>query len=342
MKYSCNSKIFIGFIFIISNLLFSCKNTEDEIVSLSVEKIFIEKFEDDIFSIQESDFKYKDSVLSKKYFPFYQYFISHIVYLGQPIDSSKNLLLDFINDKDIKFTYQETKKLFTDKDRDNLEQSIYRLHQHIRYYFPNKSLPKRYLTLISGFNYQIIYPDSSDIIGISLDMYLGSNHIVYKWLQWPQYRVKQLQKEFIPVDIAKAWLFTHYPYGKYTNLLENMMYYGKIIYALKKLLPDVHDTLIFSYSQKQMQYCKKYEKNLWAYFLEENRLYDNSPKTLTSYLNDGPFTAAISKECPPRIGMYMAYKIVESYMNNNSDMTLHQLMEENNAQKILQQSRYKP
>jgi hypothetical protein len=77
---------------------------------------------------------------------------------------------------------------------------------------------------------------------------------------------------------------------------------------------QTHDTLIFSYSQKQLQYCKKYEKNLWAYFLEENKWYDNSPKVLSQFLNDGPFTAAISKECPPRIAMYLAYKIVDSYM----------------------------
>jgi hypothetical protein len=263
------------------------------------------------------------------------------VYIGQPADTSNRLLLRFVEDKDIRFTYEETKKTFTEEYIHRLENDIYKLHQHIRYYFPDKPLPKRYLLFISGFNYQIVYPENSDMMGISTDMYLGSHHVVYEWLQWPKYRVKQLQKEFIPADIAKAWLFTHYPYGKYNNLLEHMMYYGKIIYVLKKLLPDMHDTLIFSYSKKQLDYCKKYEKNLWGYFTEENRLYDNSPKSISVYLNDGPFTSAISKDCPPRIAMYIAYRILESYMRRN-DISLPQLMEENDAQKILQQSKYKP
>ncbi|GAB4200443.1 MAG: hypothetical protein Fur0023_03820 [Bacteroidia bacterium] len=341
MKYICKNKIVATSAAVLVLLLFACKDIEKEIAAISVEKIKIEKFDDDIFSVNQDNLKQKDSLFAKKYFPFYQYFISNIIYTGQQPDTSKNLLLTFVTDKDIIYTYKETKKVFTENEIKKLESDIYKLHQHLRYYFPDKPLPKRYLLFISGFNYQIVYPENSDIIGISADMYLGSKHQVYEWLQWPQYRVKQLQKEFIPADIAKAWLFTHYPYGKYNNLLENMMYYGKIIYALKKLLPDMHDTLILSYSQKQLEYCKKYEKNLWAYFTEDNRLYDNSPKTISVYLNDGPFTSAISKECPPRIAMYVAYRIVDSYMRQN-EVTLPQLMEENDAQKILRQSKYKP
>lgn len=321
--------------------ILSCTNEEKSIESIRVEEIKIERFEDDIFSVQKNTLKEKDSLLSKKYFPFYQYYLKEIIYFRKEMDSAHALLLEFVNDKDIRYTYNETKKLFTEKELQGLEKEIYKLHQHIRYYFPDKQLPKRYLTFISGFNYQIVYPERTDIIGISLDMYLGSKHPVYQWLQWPQYRVKQLQKEYIPVDIARAWLFTHFPTGKYNHLLEYMMYYGKIIYALKKLLPNAHDTLVFAYSQKQLAYCRKFEKNLWTFFLEENKLYDNSPKIISMYLNDGPFTAAISKECPPRIGMFIGYKIVESFMKKN-DLNLPQLFAETNAQKILQLSKYKP
>lgn len=341
MKYIYQNKIFIRVILIQIIFLFSCKNTEEKISEISVEPIHIEAFEDEFFAVDSLHFKYYDSLFSKKYFPFYQYYISDIIYYKQEIDSSKQLILKFINDKDIRYVYQETKKVFTPEFRKHLENEIIKIHQHLKYYFPDKQLPKRYLTFISGFNFQIVYPEHSDIIGISTDMYLGSQHQVYQWLQWPRYRVNQLNKEYIPVDIVKAWLFNHYPYGKYNNLLEHMMYYGKVLYALKQILPETHDTLIFSYSKKQMEYCKKYERNLWGYFTEENRLYDNSPKSITVYLNDGPFTAAISKECPPRIGMYIAYRIVESYMKKN-EVSLNQLMEEPNAQKILQQSKYRP
>lgn len=323
-------------------LLSSCQNTEKEILSIKTSPIQIENFETEIFSINAQNLKQKDSLLSKKYYPFYQYFIQDIVYYKHPIDSSKKMLLEFVNDKDMQYTYKEAEKIFPDKIRTELEKNIHKLHQHLVYYFPNYPIPKKYLTFISGFNYQILYPEKTDIIGIGLDMYLGKNHQVYQWLQWPRYRINQLQKEYIIVDIAKAWLFNNFPPGQYNNLLENMMYYGKILYALKKLLPDTHDTLIFSYTQKQLNYCTKYEKNLWAYFIEENKLYSNSPKIISAFLNDGPFTAAISKECPPRIAMYLAYKIIKSYAKHHSDITLEQIFHEQDAQKILSLSKYKP
>jgi len=40
--------------------------------------------------------------------------------------------------------------------------------------------------------------------------------------------------------------------------------------------------------------------------------------------------------------MYLAYKIVNSYMNKKKNITLDQLLREENAQKILQESKYKP
>ncbi|GIV26496.1 MAG: hypothetical protein KatS3mg027_0310 [Bacteroidia bacterium] len=345
MKYILNIKTFfiVNLLVIYTTLFFltSCSNQEQQIENINIERIAIENFDDEIFSINENNLIKKDSLFSTKYFPFYQYYLKEIIYFRQEMDSSHRLILDFVNDKDIKYTYLETKKVFTPHVKQWLEEEIVKLHKHIRYYFPEKPLPKRYLFFISGFNFQIVYPENTDIIGIATDMYLGYNHQVYQWLQWPQYRIKQLQKEFIPVDIAKAWLFNNFPPDKYNNLLEHIIYYGKIIYALKHLTPHIHDTLIFSYSLKQWNYCKKYEKNLWAYFLEENKLYDNSPKTLSAYLNDGPFTAAISKECPPRIGMFVGYKIVESFMKKN-DVNLQQLFNETNAQKILQLSKYKP
>lgn len=323
-------------------LLVSCHNVEKDILAIKTTPIKIENFEKDLFSIQPKNLRQKDSLLSKKYYPFYQYFIQDIVYYRSPIDSAKRMIVEFVHDKDMRYAYEEAEKVFSSQVRSELEKDIYKLHQHLIYYFPNYPVPKRYLTFISGFNYQILFPEKTDIVGIGIDMYLGKNHPVYQWLQWPKYRVNQLQKEYICVDIAKSWLFNYFPPAEYNNLLENMMYYGKILYALKKILPDMHDTLIFGYTQKQLEYCKKYEKNLWSYFLEDNKLYSNSPKVISVLLNDGPFTAAISKECPPRIAMYIAYRILNAYMEKFPDVSLEQLFHEENAQKILTQSRYKP
>jgi hypothetical protein len=91
-----------------------------------------------------------------------------------------------------------------------------------------------------------------------------------------------------------------------------------------------------------MKYCKTFEKNLWGFFAKDNKLYENDIKLVTEYTNDGPFTGSISKECPPRIIMWLGWQIVKSYMEHNEKVTLEELMNEKDPQKILAKSKYKP
>jgi len=63
---------------------------------------------------------------------------------------------------------------------------------------------------------------------------------------------------------------------------------------------------------------------------------------LTSYLNDGPFTAEISQESPGRLGTWIGWRISQSYMEHNENATLQQLIENSDAQEILEKSFYRP
>ena len=63
---------------------------------------------------------------------------------------------------------------------------------------------------------------------------------------------------------------------------------------------------------------------------------------LTCYLNDGPFTAEVSQDAPGRLGVWLGWRIVESYMEHNEEVSLQELLAEGDAQKILELSFYKP
>jgi hypothetical protein len=108
------------------------------------------------------------------------------------------------------------------------------------------------------------------------------------------------------------------------------------------LLPQVQDSIKMGYTTDQMSYCYKNEKNLWGFFAKDNKLYDNDLKLVSEFTSDGPFTRAISKECPPRIAMWLGKQIVKSYMEHNNNVTLEDLMNEKDMQKILLKSKYKP
>jgi uncharacterized protein YjaZ len=71
-------------------------------------------------------------------------------------------------------------------------------------------------------------------------------------------------------------------------------------------------------------------------------LYKNDLKEVAEYTAEGPFTSAISKECPPRIAMWVGWQIVRSYMNRNEKVSLEELMRTSDAQIILSKAKYKP
>ena len=65
-------------------------------------------------------------------------------------------------------------------------------------------------------------------------------------------------------------------------------------------------------------------------------------KQSNRHASNEALTAAFGKESPPRLGEWIGWQIVKSYMNNHPEITLQQLLHKNDSQEILIQSGYKP
>jgi len=76
--------------------------------------------------------------------------------------------------------------------------------------------------------------------------------------------------------------------------------------------------------------------------MDKRDLFKTESLVLTSYLNDGPFTSEVSQDSPGRLGIWLGWRIAESYMEHNENVSLQELMAEPDAQKILELSFYKP
>jgi len=65
---------------------------------------------------------------------------------------------------------------------------------------------------------------------------------------------------------------------------------------------------------------------------------------IQTYLNEAPFTPGLGEknESAPRLGIWTGWQIVRQYMENHADITLQQLMANNDAQTILNDSKYRP
>ena len=298
------------------------------------------RLDKDVFLTKPNEFEAATKKMAAKYGSFYNDFIFNVINHGEEHDSVYKALKNFVSDPMIKDVFNQTQKIATDDEINSLENQLTGGFKHLKYHLPQTQLPKQYVCFLSGWNYNITTIDST--LGISLDMYLGSESKYYKMLQFPRYKTHFMSKDYIVCDAMKGWLIHCYDKNEQlNNLLNHMLFYGKLYYALDAALPDVEDSVKIQYTNVQMKYCKDFQKNLWAYFTEKNRLYDNDLKELAPFISDGPFTSAISKDCPPRIAAYVGWQVVRSYMNKNPKVTVEQLMN-TEAQIILSKSKYKP
>jgi uncharacterized protein YjaZ len=152
-----------------------------------------------------------------------------------------------------------------------------------------------------------------------------------------------MDKKFLAGDILSYYISLNFPFNSKENrLLEYMLHQGKLIYLLSELLPDSPYWEVIGYTKEQWDWCIKWEKEIWNQIMDKRDLFKTESMIITSYINDGPFTAEISQESPGRLGIWVGWRIIDSYMRHNEEVSLQELMKDGDAQKILEKSFYKP
>lgn len=219
-------------------------------------------------------------------------------------------------------------------------EELERLFQHIKYYFPEKKVPK-VITLTSDVDYRnrVVYADS--LLLVALDTYLGREHELYLGMQ--EYIKKHLQKELIVSDVAEAFAQTLVPRPASRSFLHHMIYYGKILALKDLLIPFKTDAQKISYLPEDLEFAENNEEQIWRYFVERELLYSSDSELQTRFLFPAPFSKfylELDNEAPPRLGQYIGWQIVRQYMDKNN-VSVEEMINAD-AETIFKQSKYKP
>ncbi|MHA7056227.1 gliding motility lipoprotein GldB [Aquimarina sp. M1] len=234
---------------------------------------------------------------------------------------------------------QEVEKAFSNlsKEKEQLESLL----QHIKYYFPEVTVP-RVITVTSNVDYQRKVILSDNLLIISLDTYLGADHHFYGGIQ--AYLKDRFVRGQIVPDVATVYAKQLVEVPRDRTFLANMIYYGKEIYLKNLFLPNFPDSQKLAYTEDQLEWAIANEEEIWRYFIDRQLLYSTEADLLPRFLYPGPFSKfyleEIDKEAPDRIGQYIGWKIVSSYMENNN-VSLRQLLL-TDAETIFNTSKYKP
>jgi gliding motility-associated lipoprotein GldB len=233
--------------------------------------------------------------------------------------------------------YTEVQKKFSNFDsyKTQLESTF----KQIKHYFPKTKTPKVY-TVISEMDYnnKVIYADS--LLIISLEMYLGKEH---KFYQFPNYIKQNFEPQQLLPDVVASFAKSQIPPSTEKSFLAAMVYSGKEFYLKDVLLPDYKDADKIGYTPEQLTWCQENEGYMWRYFIEDQLLYNDDPKLIPRFISPAPFSKfylEIDNESPGRVGAWIGWQIVRSYMKNN-EVSLPQLLH-TSAKEIFEKSKYKP
>jgi hypothetical protein len=324
------------FLTIILVILFSCNTANErrkaDIGDISIERIKISRYEKALFNIGKSNLKTGLKNLQPQ-FP---------MFLDGDLEDSLNFLKirNYLEDTLIVSVYNDCQLLYPDLSA--LEEELTSAFRYCKYYYPNTKTPDVY-TYVSGFDYEYPVQFFDHHLLIAIDMYLGADYHRYRNLGLANYVLRRFSKEYIVRDCFFAIAHSQIDQRKTgTALLDLMLSEGKKIWLAGIMQPELPGNILFDYSKNQWQWAKQGEATVWAFLIENEMLYSGEMQAVQKFISDGPFTSYFGAESPPRLGTYIGWKIISSYMDRHPEITAEQLIKNYNAQEILNQSGYKP
>jgi hypothetical protein len=226
-------------------------------------------------------------------------------------------------------------------DLQNFEQNFTEAFKQFRYYFPDKEIT-HISTYVSGLMYELPVQFFDKHMIIAIDMYLGNDVEQYRRARFPLYKIARMNRDYTVRDGMYDFYYYHFIKKPGDNVLERMISSGKHLYYLDAVMPSLVDHIKIGYPKEKFEWCIANESNIWAFMVQNDLLYASDAGTFRKFFTDGPFTAQFGQESPARIGEWLGWQIVRSYMNQNPEISIKDLIENDDVQEIFKNSKYKP
>ncbi len=322
--------------------LFACKSEKRDInISDSNIKTTIQRFDIDFWNQDTKNFKKSMETLHNKYPKLLSIYTEQGLAIGEwNSKECQEILTDyFFPDSTIQMLYNDCLEQY--ENIDDLNKELSKAFQRANTLFPEKNIPIVAFHVSAGVNPNpLLYKDS--LLSLSIDNYLGEDYPLYQNTVY-NYLCYNMRRAKVVPDIITIWLAYNFPFSPQSGqLLDEMIYRGKIMYLLSTLLPDETKENLIGYTPKQWQWCIEQEKDMWMTVVEKKHLFSTEGLLITKYLNDAPFTPYFSQNSPGRCGVFLGWRIIDSYMKNNPKISPTELIKNTNYKSILEQSNYNP
>jgi gliding motility-associated lipoprotein GldB len=235
--------------------------------------------------------------------------------------------------------HKEVEKQFGDFGTQTTQ--LTEVFQHIKFYFPNIVVPKVY-TVIADMdaNSKAIY--ANDKLIIALELYLGKDHKFYD--SFPEYLRQNFEADQIMPDVVSSFAYGIIKPQTDNSFISLMIQSGKELYLKDLLIPSFSDEAKIGYTKEQIDWSVANESEIWRRFIEDQLLFSTDSKLASRFINPAPFSKfylEIDNETPGRLGQYIGWQIVKSFVQNNPEVSLNDLLAMD-GKELFEKSKYKP
>lgn len=257
------------------------------------------------------------------------------------VDQSTDEWLEVRKDPYLNMLYSKVSRIYPDLSalRPDVESAL----EHYKYYFPNTPSNARVITYVSGLDWEFPVIAADSVYFISLDMFLGPDTV---YDQWPNYLASRFSPEYFPAKFARQLAEPVVSIDRGNgSFLSQILYEGRVLYLMEAILPQAEKHILIEYTADELNWCKQNEQEVWTFFVEQELLFSNDNGLYDRFIAEAPFSKfykKIDRESPGRIGRWIGWQIVRSYMKAHPETTVPELARMNDSQLLFKNAQYKP
>jgi hypothetical protein len=306
----------------------------------------INRFDQKLAAIDTNNAAAAVGALEKDFPQFSSVYFEKIIGIKDPKDSVGKYRAEvrkFLADPSMRYMMDSIGRVYANMDAEKRE--IEQGMRYLKHYFPNYAAPTTIYTMASAYNFAAVLP-TQNAVAVGLDMFLGKDYTVYESLaesgQFPRFISRTFRRDYLVDRVFELLIgdLAGEPNG--TRLLDYMIHNGKKLYVLDCLLPKTPDSIKLNYTTEQMKGIYANEDFTWGRILKQNLIYSTKFQDVQKLVMPAPNAPIIAEEAPGAIGNFIGWRIVQQYMKRHPETTLEALLKLKDAQKLLDDSKYKP
>ncbi|KGE87977.1 MAG: hypothetical protein ACE362_14155 [Phaeodactylibacter xiamenensis] len=333
---------------IAATLIWGCQTGEQEFipdVSGIEAEVDIRRFDQALFQLDTNNMQAALEGLMEDYPELGDLYFSRILRANDPRmapDGPAPYVKGFLQHEPVRNLYDSVQVHYPDLS--DIEEELEQAFRFFQYYFPDEPVPT-VSTLISEYAVAAFVYGENDL-GVSLDYFLGEDYPYQKLNPrdpaFSAYLTRTFNRQHLTSKAIQTLINGLVPPPRQQRLIDLMVNNGKKLYILDKLLPYAPDSVKLEVTGEQVEWLNDNELEMWAFFIKEDLMYETDSRKIRKFVDYSPHSPGMPEEAPGRTANWVGWQIVRAYMQRHPEATMQDLIALEDAQALLDASRYKP